>query len=88
MSVCKEKVFIGQEFSSKRDSKIPDEYIIHVNFSSLRFIARRQIISLLERRHLTKNYCLYNREINRVILYECLHTYNIDFAKLLKKIVD
>ncbi len=49
---------------------IPDHYLIKCNFLSLCEIAQNQILSLLRRRELTRNYSLYNREINRVILSE------------------
>lgn len=49
---------------------ILEDAILKCDFNSLRTIAKRQILSLLERRKLTQNYKLYNREINRVILFE------------------
>ena len=49
---------------------IPEDIILQCDFNSLRPIAQMQIISLLERRKLTKKHTLYNREINKVILYE------------------
>ena len=60
----------GNEILPKKRNFIPVNYMIQVNFDSLRPIARRQIYSLLERRRLTQKYSLYDREITKLIQYE------------------
>ena len=60
---------------------IPEDIILQCDFNSLRPIAQRQIISLLERRKLTQNYPLYNWEINRVILFEQQLIKKIEYIK-------
>ena len=49
---------------------IPMDKILEYNEKELRSIANRQIESLKKRRDWTRNFTVYNYEINKVILHE------------------
>ena len=82
-SKCKRTHFRGKIFEEhlkyrktrnnpkqKKKSSIPSEKIIEFEFDELRLIARRQIQRLVMKMHKTKNFRLYTKEINKIILYE------------------
>lgn len=65
---------VGHSFGNKSLPKsinyISENYITQINFDEFRPIARRQILSLLERRKLTQKHSLYDREIIKLLQYE------------------
>ena len=55
---------------TKKTDPIPMDKILEYNEKELRSIANRQIESLKKRRDWTRNFTVYNYEINKVILHE------------------
>ena len=70
-SAVREKITTISHFDEITSFKnIPCDSILEHDLKQLRPIARRSIESLLRRRAYTKNFTLYNYEINRLILHE------------------
>jgi hypothetical protein len=55
---------------NKPKRSIPSDKFIEVDFKELRPIAQRQIQTLVMKMHQTKNFRMYTKEINKIILHE------------------
>jgi len=56
--------------NQKVKRSIPSDRFIEFDFDELRPIAQRQIRTLVMKMHHTKNFSLYTKEINKIILHE------------------
>ncbi|MFX1256360.1 MAG: hypothetical protein ACFFAN_00730 [Promethearchaeota archaeon] len=56
--------------NKKKKNFIPSNEIIEFDFNELRPIAWRQIRRLVMKMHQTKNFKLYTKEINKILLHE------------------
>ncbi|MFX1444820.1 MAG: hypothetical protein ACFFHV_15515 [Promethearchaeota archaeon] len=54
----------------KKKKSIPSDRFIEFDINELRPIARRQIRTLVMKMNHTKNFRLYTKEINKIILHE------------------
>jgi hypothetical protein len=76
MSECHPKQYHHEVYTHKKGEVqpnydcIPQKFILDFDFTSLRPIAQRQLISLAYRRKLTQEYELYNEQIQKLIQYE------------------